>query len=93
MLFDTFRGQCVQSVLDLLKENNIFYILIPPNTTDKLHPFDLSVNKSAKDFMKSKFQEWCSNMIEKQLEDEVEEEVDMRLSIMKPLSAKWIIDL
>ena len=43
--------------------------------------------------MKSKFQEWYSSIIEKQLEDDVEEEVDMRLSIMKPLSAKWIIDL
>ena len=90
VLFDTFRGQCLQSVLDLLQENNIYYILIPPNTTDKLQPLDLSVNKY---FMKSKFQEWYSSIIEKQLEDDVEEEVDMRLSIMKPLSAKWIIDL
>ena len=30
VLFDTFRGQCVQSVLDLLQENNIYYIRIPP---------------------------------------------------------------
>ena len=27
-----------------------------------------------------------------QLEDKVEELVDMRLSVMKPLSAKWIIE-
>jgi len=62
-------------------------------TADKLQPLDLSVNKSAKDFMKSKFQEWYSIIIEKQLEDGIEEEVDMRLSIMKPLSAKWMIEL
>lgn len=53
---------------------------------------DLSVNKSAKDFMKSKFQEWYGGIICKQLEEEIEEEVDMRLSVMKPLTANWIID-
>lgn len=93
VLFDTFRGQCVPSVLKLLEENNIHYLFVPPNTTDKLQPLDLSVNKSAKDFMKSKFQEWYSSVIEKQLQDDIEEEVDMRLSVMKPLSAKWTIEL
>ena len=28
----------------------------------------------------------------KQLEDQVEEEVDICLSVMKPLTAEWIID-
>ena len=32
-------------------------------------------------------------MICKQLEDKVEEVVDTRLSIMKPLSARWLIDM
>ena len=43
--------------------------------------------------MKSRFQEWYSGIIRKQLDDGIEEDVDMRLSIMKPLSAQWIIEL
>ena len=43
--------------------------------------------------MKRQFQNWYGEMICKQLEVKVEEEVDMRLSIMKPLSARWLIDM
>ena len=67
------------------------HIIVPPNCTDKLQPLDLSVNKAAKEQMKWHFQEWYAAMICKQLEDKIEEVVDMRLSVMKPLSAKWII--
>ena len=59
--------------------------------TDKLQPLDLSVNKAAKEQMRWHFQEWYGAMICKQLEDKIEEVVDVRLSVMKPLSAKWII--
>ena len=93
VIFDVFKGQCVENVFKLLDDNNILYVLVPANCTDKLQPLDLSVNKPTKDFMKSKFQEWYSEIIKKQLDDGIEEEVDMRLSIMKPLSARWIIEL
>ena len=66
---------------------------MPVNTTDKLQPLDLSVNKPAKDFMKQKFQYWYGRMICKQLEDGIEEEVNLRLSVMKPMVANWCIDL
>ena len=93
VLFDVFKGQCVESIFKLLDDNNILYVLVPANCTDKLQPLDLIVNKPAKDFMKSRFQEWYSGIIRKQLDDGIEEDVDMRLSIMKPLSAQWIIEL
>ena len=80
-------------MLDLLRANNIIYVIVPANTTDKLQPLDLSVNKPAKDFMKSKFQEWYGQIICKQLEAQVEEEVDMRLTVMKPLFSNWMIEL
>ena len=57
VLFDVFKGQCTEEVLQLLLDNNILYIFIPANSTDKLQPLDLSVNKPAKDFMKLKFQD------------------------------------
>ena len=93
VLFDCFKGQCQESVFNLLDENNIFYILIPPNTTDRLQPLDLSVNKPAKDFVRSQFQNWYANIICTQLESGEEEPVDMRLSIMKPLMSQWIIEM
>ncbi|XP_011408602.1 PREDICTED: uncharacterized protein LOC105315598 [Amphimedon queenslandica] len=93
VLFDVFRGQCTDQVFKILEENNIFYVLIPPNCTDRLQPLDLSINKPAKDFMKRQFQNWYASIILKQLEDGVEESVDLRLTIMKPLMANWMIDL
>ena len=91
-IFNVFKGQCTERVFRMLEDNNILYVIVPSNCTDILQPLDLSVNKSAKDFMRSKFQEWYGGIIYKQLEDQIEEEVDMRLSVMKPLTAGWIID-
>ncbi len=93
VIFDVFKGQCTESVLNLLEDNNILYVLVPANTTDKLQPLDLSVNKPAKDFMRAKFQEWYSEKILDQLEKGEEHEVDTRLAVMKPLSAQWIIEM
>ena len=92
-IFDVFKGQCTEKILSLLENNNILYVTIPSNCTDRLQPLDVSVNKSAKDFMKSKFQKWYGNIIHAQLEENVTEPVDMRLSIMKPLTAQWMIEL
>ena len=93
VIFDYFKGQCQPSVTKLLEENYIYYVLVPANCTDRLQPLDLSVNKSAKDYMKRKFMEWYSTVILQQLEDKIEEPVDMRLSIMKPLVANWAIEM
>ena len=70
-------------------------MLVPANCTDRLQPLDLSANKPTKDFMKRKFQEWYANIILQQLEDGVEEPVDMRLTVMKPLvsNCKWAIEM
>ena len=56
---------------------------------------DLSVNKSVKEFMRSKFQEWYVSEVLKQLDQGVEEytPVDIRMSIMKPLGAHWLVSL
>lgn len=43
--------------------------------------------------MKSKFQEWYGNLICDQLDRGLDEEVVMRLSVIKPLIVSWIIDL
>ena len=56
-----------------------------------LQPLNLSVNKPLK---RSKFQSWYSDQVSKQVDGGKQPEdieVDMKLSVMKLLSARWII--
>ena len=93
-IFDVFKGQCTADILQLLEDNNIEHVQVPLNCTDRLQPLDLSVNKPAKDYFHGRFQEWYADQIFDQLEDDTEQQpVDMRLSIMKPLGAKWLISM
>ena len=63
VIMDNFKSQITPSVVSVLEENNIQVSLIPLNTTDRLQPLDISVNKTAKHFLKEKFQEWYSDQI------------------------------
>ena len=66
---------------------------IPNNTTNIFQPLDLSVNKSSKSLLHKEAQSWHSLQIEKQMKEGKkahEINVDMRISIMKPLHAKWV---
>ena len=87
-LFDVFRGQCTDKILSLLEKNSIHFVNVPANTTDRLQPLDISVNKSAKDFLREKFTHWYANKIAEADDNSV---VDLRLSILKPLSATWMV--
>ena len=63
-IFDVFKGQCTDKILE---ENHILYVTVPNNCTDHLQPLDVSVSRSAKEFMQSKFQKWYGNVISTQL--------------------------
>ena len=57
---------------------------------------DLTVNREAKKFMKDQFTSWYSAQIQSQLGsgmvlDEVD--VDLRLSVLKPIHATWIVSM
>ena len=94
LLFDNFKGQCTEKLLKLLDSKIINVVLIPPNCTDRLQPLDLSVNKTAKDFLRKCFQKWYALQVCSQLEGKTSKEpVDLRLSVMKPLGAKWLVEL
>ena len=94
VIFDTFKGHTGSEMQSLLLENNIISVIVPNNCTDVLQPLDLSFNKPLKDHLRSKFQLWYSEQVSKQMDDGKQPEdieVDMKLSVMKPLSARWII--
>ena len=81
--------------LKVLEENNILVVEIPPNCTDRLQPLDLAVNKSLKDQIKRHFQQWYSEEFEKRIRSSAsndEKLIDLKLSRLKPLGLKWLIE-
>lgn len=94
VIFDKFTGQGTENLLKLLEENHIYFVMVPANCTDRLQPMDISVNKPAKNFLRQQFQEWYADKICNQLsQKEGMSPVDLRLSIVKPLGAQWMIKL
>ena len=84
------------SVLQLLKDNDILLVKVPPNMTHLFQPLDLSTNGWAKSFMKKKFTLWYGEQINNELNNGVHlEDIDIkfRLSTLKPLHASWLIEL
>ena len=49
IIMDNFKGQVTSAVNSLLEANSIQVCLLPPNTTDRLQPLDISVNMPAKE--------------------------------------------
>ena len=96
LIYDDFRGQTTDKFLDVLKGNNTLSTKIPPDMTHAFQPLDLTVNKFARDFMKRMFSTWSSRQISLGLENGVELddiEDDYRLSVLKPLHVKWLVEL
>ena len=94
VIFDGFRGQNTPEFLQQLEMNNISYVKIPPNCTDKLQPLDISVNKSMKSELRKNFQLFYANEVQKQLVNKVpidQIKVDFHLSAIKSKSASWIM--
>ena len=58
----------------MLLENNILFVCVSANCTDRLQPLDVSINKAAKDYLRWQFQEWYSNQTLKWLDEGTEAE-------------------
>lgn len=70
---------------------------MPGNCTDRLQPLDVSVNKPAKDFLRAEFQQWYSDKICDSIDGKNKKEssriIDLKLSVVKPSGAQWLMDL
>jgi len=93
LIFDNFKAQCTSTVLTLLDSHNINVALVPANYTDRLQPLDLSVNKPAKEFPHKQFEGWYAKQVCCQLNDGMHEDIDLRLTTIKPLGAEWMVAL
>ena len=94
MIFDNFKGQCTEEFLKFLDSNNIDVILILPNCTDRLQLLDLSINKAAKEFLRKQFHKWYAKQVCTKLEQKDKKQpVDIRISVVKPLGAQWMVHL
>jgi len=67
VMYDEFKGQLTNSVHSLLDSNKIYVVKIPPNCTDWLQPMDLSVNRSVKEYLRTKFRVWYSEQVQQKL--------------------------
>ena len=61
VIYDTFRAQCTQRILEKLETNNVHVTIVSANCTDHLQLLDLSVNKAAKEFLHKQFNGWYSD--------------------------------
>ena len=68
-------------------------IPVPNNLTNEFQPLDLTVNRTCKAFFRKESQEWFTSQVQLQIENGVtpeEVKVDTKISILKPLHAKWV---
>lgn len=98
LIMDVFKGQTTESVRDLLKENNIILEKVPANLTYLFQPLDVQggPNGYVKHYMKNKFMIWYADQVSRALDagqDINQIEISMKLSVVKPLHAKWLIEM
>ena len=96
LIWDVFRGQKTEEVTSLLRENKIVYKYVPNNMTADFQVLDLAVNKWVKGIMMDKFKMWFAETVRKKLDagksfDEIS--IKFKLTTMKPLHIKWVIDV
>ena len=96
IIWDVFKGQMTNTVRKKLESLSIELVPVPANMTHFFQPLDLTVNRAAKNLTRTKFISYYSAIVQKELEGgkQLEEiEVDLRLSIIKPIHAQWLVKI
>ena len=98
LIMDVFKGQMTSPVLKVLSDNNILLQSVPANFTYLFQPLDVQggPNGFVKRLMKKKFTDWYAEQITKAMDEGQELEsidIPLKLSIVKLLHAKWLIDM
>ena len=81
---------------ELCEKNFCEVVIVPHNLTNKFQPLDISVTKAVKSFISEKYNTWMAKEVSNQLQREIspcDVKIDLNLGIIKPLHAKWIVEL
>ena len=98
LVMDVFKGQMTDLVLKVLSHNNILLQSVPANFTYLFQLLDVQrgPNGFVKCLIKRKFSNWCNAQITHAMDDGREldfVDIELRLSIMKPLHGKWMMEV
>ena len=96
LIFDVFKGQVTENVTKFIEENDCVFVHVPNNMTEHFQPLDLNVNGHAKEFLKNKFECWYAKQVTDQIDsgsNVYDVNVPLKLSIIKPIHAKWLLGL
>ena len=98
LIMDVFKGQMTDAVKKVLKEDRILLEKVPANLTYLFQPLDIQggSNGYVKRIMKNKFTLWYADQIDQALDAGTvlsNIEVSLKLSTVKPLHAKWILEV
>ena len=98
LIMDVFKDQMTCAVRELLNESHILLEMVPANLTYFFQPLDVQggLNGYVKRFMKKKFTLRYSDQVIRALDegkDIKDVEISLNLSIVKPLHAKWLIEM
>ena len=94
VIMDTFKGQDNNVLKEWCEKNFCEKVIVPHNLTNKFQPLDLSVNKPGESFISEKYNTWMAKEVSNQLQREISPvKIDLILGIIKPMHAKWIVEL
>lgn len=93
LILDVFKAHQCTEFLDAVRSHNMEIVFVPGGCTDDLQPLDVSGNKVFKTALADHFSEWYTSQVVDQLEagDDISSQVDLRLALLKPLHANWMI--
>ena len=104
IVLDIYAAHRTPDVLAEFDKAGFELVFVPANCTGELQPLDLSVNGPLKEKSKEAFSRWYSEHVCDSIKElsetgeSVEESIskvpqpDLRMSIVKPLHCKWLID-
>ena len=96
VIMNAFKGQENIVLKELCTTNLCEIVIVPHNLRFKFQPLDISVNKAAKSFISDKYNTWMANEVSNQLKRGIspcDVKFALQLGIIKPLHAKWIVEL
>ena len=99
IVIDVYKAHKTEDVIQAFRKCGFEIVYVPGNTTSELQPLDLSVNSCLKRELKQRFTSWYADKVCSAMKIHRDDDTaavasispDLRLSLLKPLHAKWLI--